>query len=210
MHYLQVSGHSSSKTRPSERALFFLLEGKRAGGGKGQQRGGGKGRGCIANVKAINEHMETCGIYTGCSLLSYTSFSDSHALPFTPLHWLTRKDKYGGPCENRVAKGEINYRLHIIKHHWCAVARPTGNLRTLNMKFGLFDSSYTVPVQSQPGEKVTPGGTAHLCCVKPEPPPPLHSQCDSTKAISSQLEFQYDFKNGFAGAVFFRFGDYEK
>lgn len=40
MHYLQVSSHSSSKTRWSKCALLFLLEGKWTGGKETPQRGG--------------------------------------------------------------------------------------------------------------------------------------------------------------------------
>lgn len=64
MHYLQVSGHFSSKTRWSKCALSFLLEGKWTGGKSMVESGGERGRGFKTNVDAVNEHMGTCDIYT--------------------------------------------------------------------------------------------------------------------------------------------------
>lgn len=66
----------------------------------------------ITNANAANERTGTCDIYTRRCPLSYTSSSDSHTVPS-----LSRGDKYSGACEHRVAKGEINYRPHIMKYH---------------------------------------------------------------------------------------------
>lgn len=69
MHYLQVSGHSSSKTRWSECAPSFLLEGKWTGG-KSMVESGGKrhGGGFKTNVDVVNEHMGMRDIYTPSSV----------------------------------------------------------------------------------------------------------------------------------------------
>lgn len=71
MHYLQVSGHYSSKTPWSKCGPFFLLEGWK------KRRGGERWRGCKTNVDAVNEHSGTGDIYTSYSLWIYASLSDS-------------------------------------------------------------------------------------------------------------------------------------
>lgn len=153
MHYLQVSGHSSSKTRWSKCASSFLLEGKWTGG-KSAVESGGRSRGCKTNVDAVNEHMGTCDIYTPCPVsesihlcqLLHCLFT-THHLPegcVAGVGLAGFRDKGHKIAKEReyiewVSTGLQKVKLITIKTSrniiLCAVAKPTEPLHTL--KFSL-------------------------------------------------------------------------